>query len=175
MKRLLQILMLLLHRNSSVCDDVTKKEDKRGPFGGLKFHRVVLDEAHLIQRRRCLVSQACNRIINSIEATFPLIGILRLAIIPRIRKFLYILQKVHALLQSYSFRRLENTKTTQARLDKYIKEGSVVKKKGSSVFDLLGRFTASLPSPEFDIQVVLTNEMIKTVANWFIHEDTDPR
>ncbi|KAI7853024.1 SNF2 family N-terminal domain-containing protein [Circinella umbellata] len=84
---------------SSIRDDVTK-EDERGPFSRLKFHCVVLDEAHIIKNCQSLVSQAYNRldadfrwcitrspIVNRIEDMFPLFTFLYLSAYSNFEKF----------------------------------------------------------------------------------------
>ncbi|KAI7853023.1 hypothetical protein BDC45DRAFT_536866 [Circinella umbellata] len=84
-------------------------------------------------------------------------------------------QKLHSIIN----------KTAQACLNKYIKEGSMLKKV-SLVFDLLGRLQQACLHPslvlvkrdeydDFDNnnQMVLAGKMNNTVVNWIIYDNTD--
>ncbi|KAF7729901.1 hypothetical protein EC973_003635 [Apophysomyces ossiformis] len=47
---------------SMVANDLVEEEAKRGPLSRLEFHRVILDEAHIIKNKRTRMAEACCRL-----------------------------------------------------------------------------------------------------------------
>ena len=45
-----------------VGNDLTEEVDRRGPLGRLKFHRIILDEAHTIKNERTIMATSCCRL-----------------------------------------------------------------------------------------------------------------
>lgn len=75
---------------TTLSSDLPIEEDRRGPLGRLKFHRVILDEAHTIKNRNTQMAAACCRlestyrwcltatpIQNKIEELYSLLKFLR--------------------------------------------------------------------------------------------------
>ncbi|KAI7850279.1 SNF2 family N-terminal domain-containing protein [Circinella umbellata] len=119
-----------------VGNDLTQEVDRRGPLGRLKFHRVILDEAHTIKNERTIMATSCCRldatyrwcmtatpIQNRIEELFSLIRFLRIRpyceweeFRDQIKKPLnngdqeHALKKVQALLKAIALRRSKKAK-----------------------------------------------------------------
>ncbi|KAI9262419.1 SNF2 family N-terminal domain-containing protein [Phascolomyces articulosus] len=116
--------------------EFVEDEAQRGPLGRMKFHRVILDEAHTIKNYRTSMANACNRIDasyrwcmtatpiqNRIEELYSLIKFLRIRpycewdeFRDQIKKPLdkglqeHAIKKVQALLKAISLRRSKKAK-----------------------------------------------------------------
>ncbi|KAI8147061.1 SNF2 family N-terminal domain-containing protein [Fennellomyces sp. T-0311] len=230
---------------STVSNECCEEERDRGPLGRLRFHRIILDEAHTIKNSNTKAAQACCRldahyrlcltatpIQNKIKELFSLIKFLRIPpycewdmfrdeieVPLRENDTSPAIRKVQAVLKAISIRRSKKAKIdgrpilnlpernvhfthvdfspdernfydfvnkhAQARFNKYMSAGTVMKNY-SSVLVLLLRLRQACLHPKLttmdrsqdaeideDAQEVLAYSMDATVVNRLLHDDTD--
>ncbi|KAI9498457.1 SNF2 family N-terminal domain-containing protein [Zychaea mexicana] len=119
-----------------VGNECVEEEDRRGPLGRLKYHRVILDEAHTIKNYRTIMAVACCRleteyrwcmtatpIQNRVEELYSLIKFLRIRPYCEWKEFRdeikkplnngdqkFALKRVQALLKAIALRRSKKAK-----------------------------------------------------------------